>query len=143
VGIAPLHRFARFARFNLVGGAGLAVQLLTLAALTHAAGWHYLPATAVAVGTTLLHNFAWHARWTWRDRRIRGRRAIRAFVLFVSGNGVVSMLGNLALMPVLVDVAGLTAVPANVVAVAICGLLNYWLSDRVSFGRARVATEES
>lgn len=135
--------YLRFARFNLVGAAGLAVQLLTLAALTHGAGWHYLPATAVAVATTLAHNFVWHQRWTWRDRHVRGRRALRALAMFVSGNGIVSMVGNLALMPGLVDVAGLPPVVANVVAVAICGVVNYRLGDRVCFSPARVVTEES
>jgi putative flippase GtrA len=63
--------------------------------------------------------------------------------MFVSGNGVVSMVGNLALMPGLVDVAGLPPVVANVVAVAICGVVNYRLGDRVCFSPARVVTEES
>ena len=61
-------RARRWLRFNAVGLAGVIVQLGVLAALTRFAGWHYLPATLVAVELTLLHNLAWHERWTWRDR---------------------------------------------------------------------------
>ena len=125
--------FLRFARFNLVGGAGLAVQLATLATLTHAAGWHYLPATAAAVVLTLGHNFVWHLRWTWRDRAPQGARALAAFAIFVGSNGVVSVLGNLMLMPVLVDVAGLPVLLSNLMAVGACGLANFLLGDRLCF----------
>ena len=137
----PAGGVVRFFRFNAVGAAGLALQLLTLAILAHVVGWHYLPATAAAVATALAHNFAWHVRWTWRDRDVRGRRLVAALGLFVSGNGAVSMLGNLAVMPLLVDVAALPVVAANVVAVAMCGLVNYWLSDQLAFG-IRVESRE-
>jgi putative flippase GtrA len=123
----------RFSRFNLVGAAGLGVQLMTLAALTQVAGWHYLPAAAAAIGVTLGHNFLWHVRWTWQDRNVRGPRVGVAFTMFVSVNGAVSVLGSLLLMPVLVEIAGLPVLPANVVAVGACGLANYWLGDRVCF----------
>ena len=110
----------------------LAAALLATTAVV--LGSTALPATAAAVATALAHNFAWHVRWTWRDRDVRGRRLVAALGMFVSGNGAVSMLGNLAVMPLLVEVAALPVVAANVVAVAMCGLLNYWLSDQLAFG---------
>ena len=128
-----LHRLVRF---NLVGAAGLGLQLATLATLTHVAGWHYLPATAVAVLLALGHNFLWHLRWTWRDRAVSGTRALAAFAMFVSGNGAVSVLGNLALMPVFVEVAGLPALVSNLIAIGACGLVNFWLGDQLCFPRA-------
>ncbi len=39
------------------------------AALTLLLGPHYLVATALAVEMAVLHNFFWHRRWTWADRR--------------------------------------------------------------------------
>ena len=72
-----------FARFNVVGGLGIAVQLATLAVLVEGLGVEYLPATFAAVGAAITHNFVWHQRWTWRDRapgvrpRALGLRALR------------------------------------------------------------------
>src|SRR5437870_891334 len=60
------HRFAKFAA---VGAGGIIVQVITLAILLRAAPAHYLLATALAVEAAILHNFAWHMRWTWADRR--------------------------------------------------------------------------
>jgi putative flippase GtrA len=62
-----MQLFTRWAAFNAVGLAGVAVQLACLALLVHA-GSHYLAATALAVEAAVLHNFLWHQRWTWRDR---------------------------------------------------------------------------
>src|SRR5260370_17047076 len=56
-------------KFNIVGVVGFALQSCVLFVLTHTT-LHvtYLVATALAVELTVLHNFVWHQRWTWRDR---------------------------------------------------------------------------
>ena len=58
----------RVPAFLAVGALGFLIQIGSLALLTMAAGWPYEPATAMAVQLTVLHNFFWHERWTWRDR---------------------------------------------------------------------------
>jgi putative flippase GtrA len=123
----------RFVRFNAVGVLGFVVQLAVLALLVRA-GVHYLAATAIAVEAALLHNFAWHERWTWRDRAAtggRGRRLLRFHLL----NGSVSLGGNLLLMPILVRLAGLSIVPANAVAVLACAVVNFAGADAAVFVR--------
>jgi len=60
--------FLRFVRFNVVGVMGVAVQLAALMLLVSGLGVHYLPGTAIAIELSVLHNFLWHERWTWRDR---------------------------------------------------------------------------
>jgi len=60
--------FLRFVRFNVVGAMGIAVQLAALTLLVSGLGVHYLPATALAIELSVLHNFFWHERWTWGDR---------------------------------------------------------------------------
>ena len=55
-----------------MGLIGFALQLGVLALLLRL-GLHYLAATALAVELAVLHNFAWHERWTWRDRPPAGR----------------------------------------------------------------------
>jgi putative flippase GtrA len=123
----------RFLRFNAVSAAGFGVQLSTVAALTT---WLETPveaATAIAVAAAIVHNFAWHRRWTWGDRGGAREHVVRTFLRFAGANGVVSVAGNVAVVAVLVSLTGLHVVAANVIGVAISGLLNYKLSNRVVF----------
>lgn len=122
----------RFLRFNGVGAVGFALQLGVLAALLYL-GVHYLVATAFAVEAAILHNFAWHERWTWRDRRATGRSRLTRLLRFHALNGSVSLVGNVALMRVLVGTFGIPAIPANLLAVLACSLVNYLASDRLVF----------
>ena len=119
----------RWCRFSLVGVIGIGMQLSVLAALT-AAGVHYLLATALAVEAAVLHNFAWHQNFTWSDR---SGGALGRLARFHLANGAISMVGNMALMRLLVGYWGLPTLPANVGSVAVCSLLNFLAADRLVF----------
>jgi putative flippase GtrA len=127
----------RWGKFNLVGALGMAVQLGALALLNRVSGWHYLWATAAALELTLVHNFIWHLHYTWRDRRAGG--VLGQCVRFHLANGAVSMIGNLALMRLLVEGARMPVVPANAIAILACSLVNFALGDWWVFGGARKA----
>jgi putative flippase GtrA len=105
-----------------------------VAVLNRVMAGRYLLATAVAIEITLLHNFVWHVRYTWRDRGDSARFA--PLVRFHLSNGLVSMLGNLALMPVLVELAGMPVLAANGVAVLGCSVVNFLLGDGWVFAEA-------
>ena len=128
-----------FARFNVVGALGIVVQLSTLAVLTELARLDTLPATFIAVSAAIVHNFIWHHRWTWRERARSVGRVDQAFLRFLTANGVVSIVGNMTTMALLTEVAGLPPVPANVVAIAVTGLVNFFVADRLVFWPAAVA----
>ena len=123
----------RFVRFNLVGALGIAVRLGIIWSLADIAGVPYLAATAVGVCLAVANNFAWHVAWTWGDRELNGAQTVQAFLLFAAANGAVSLIGNLVLMIPLVEGAGLPVVPANLIAIGISGLVNFWLGDRIVF----------
>jgi putative flippase GtrA len=122
----------RIAAFGSVSAIGVGVQLAAIALLS-ALGWHHAAATAVGVGAAVLHNFAWHRAWTWNDRSPRGDRVLPALARFAAGNGLVSLIGNLALMHAFVGLAGLPVVLANLLAIALCGLVNFGIADRLVF----------
>lgn len=125
---------ARWMKFNLVGALGIVVQLSALTLLGQLCGMTYLPATALAVETAVLHNFIWHERFTWADRGSRRRRdAVVRFLSFNLSNGVISLGGNLLLMLLLVGRAHLPELPANLISVAGCSVLNFFVSDRWVF----------
>jgi putative flippase GtrA len=136
----------RWLKFNLVGAIGIAVQLATLFLLKSGLHFHYLAATAIAVETAVLHNFVWHEQFTWADRtranKIRsgvteGRErflSLRRLLRFHLANGAVSIVGNLLLMKLLVDTGRMNYLLANGIAIVLCSVANFVLSDAWVFG---------
>jgi putative flippase GtrA len=122
-------------RFSGVGLAGIAVQLVLLAALVDWLNVGLQTATFAAVSAAIVHNFYWHVKWTWADR---GRTAsiVALFARFGAANGLVSLAGNLVLVTVLVERAGMATVPASAAAIAACAVVNYAVADLVVFAAA-------
>jgi len=123
----------RWLKFNAVGGMGIVVQLAALALLKSGLHLHYLLATAAAVELSLLHNFVWHERWTWRDRGTSGR--VGRLARFHLANGFVSICVNLALMRILVGQLHWPYLGANLAAIAAGSLVNFFLGDLLVFRR--------
>lgn len=122
----------RWMKFSVVGLIGVAVQLSVLLFLTRT-GLHYLLATAMAVETALLHNYAWHRRWTWAERGLKPAAEADRLLRFHAANGLVSIASNLLWMRLLTGVWGMPAVPANLLAIGATSLLNFALSERWVF----------
>jgi len=161
-----MNTFLRWSKFNLVGAVGMAVQLGALAILNRMWPGHCVIATAAALELTLVHNFVWHLNFTWRDRfptlsaqPPHGRRPVHGgpgdalrmghpngcgivagqLIKFHLANGLISMIGNLALMPVLVEGADIPVVAANAIAILCCSIVNFCLgNDWVFAARAEV-----
>jgi len=127
-----VNLFVRYWKFNLIGAMGAAVQLTTLAILNRVVPGHYLYATAIAIEITLLHNFAWHLRYTWRDRR-DNFALLTQLVRFNLSNGFVSIVGNLALMHLLVHQMHLPVVASNGMAILCCSMINFCLGNSWAF----------
>jgi len=122
----------RWGKFNLVGAMGVVVQLGALAVFRRIAAGHYLLATAAAIELALLHNFVWHVRYTWRDRRDGSPLPVQLLRFHLS-NGLVSLLGNLALMRLLVGQAHLPVLLANGIAILCCSWINFVLGNSWAF----------
>ena len=126
--------FLRWVKFNAVGGIGIGVQLAALAIFRSWMKLDYLLATGLAVEIAVIHNFLWHARFTWVDRPASRRaHSLLRLAKFNASNGAVSIAGNLVLMRLLVGEVKLNYVASNVVAIVICSLVNFVLSDRFVF----------
>jgi len=123
----------RWMRFNLVGAMGAALQFGLVTLFVRVAGMHYLLATALSVEAAILHNFVWHRRWTWDDRRGGSGPAIAALARFNLTNGLVSISGNLLSAYLLTGFWKVDPLVASLVSVAVASLANFVLSDRVVF----------
>ena len=123
-------------KFNAVGVAGVAVQLLALALLKGGLGVNTLLSTFLAVETAVLHNFFWHERWTWVERtRVQAapRHVISRLVRFNLANGFISIAGNLLLMWLFVDRLHFHYLLSSLIAITTCSLVNFVVSDRLVF----------
>jgi len=136
-----VNTFIRWGKFNLVGAMGMAVQLGALALLNRWSAGHYLYASAAALEITLLHNFVWHVHYTWRDRR-DGSAPLAQLTRFHLSNGLVSMVGNLALMRILVDAAHMPLLAANGVGILCCSIINFFLGDNWAFRDSAAAATQ-
>ena len=123
----------RWLKFNAVGGLGIVVQLAALTVATRIFQLNYLVATALAVEAAVIHNYLWHERYTWADRP--GNNSLTRFLRFNLTTGTLSILGNIAVMRILVGVCKMNYLAANVVTIATCSIANYLLSDRIVFQR--------
>ncbi len=124
----------RFGRFGLVGFMGALLQLGLVFLLTKYFGLLSTVATLVAVEITILHNFVWHERFTWRRRSAKysAKTAVRLW-RFHAGNGLVSLAGNAVLMYCLVERLKAPLLPAALGAIVICSLANFVIADRWVF----------
>lgn len=143
--------FLRWCKFNLVGAVGILVQFALLFFLKSELHVHYLAATALAVEAAVLHNFVWHERFTWADRTTPDRtkpdgitpdnipparhKLLARFLRFNFTTGLVSIVGNLGLMRVLVGLGHMDYLVANGIAIAVCSLANFLVSDGWVFAK--------
>lgn len=123
-------RGVRPGAFALVAVLGFIVQAVMIVVLTQE-GVPVPAATAAGVGAAILHNFAWHERWTWADRRRAGNAAGRLARVALS-TGLVSLIGTVVLTTWLASL-GTPVVIGNLLAVWATGLLNYTLLDRLIY----------
>ena len=131
--------FLRWWKFNFVGAIGVGVQFAALFLLKSVFGFNYLFATAVAVEAAVVHNFVWHEQFTWADRlksdgtRLSFRGSLSRLLRFNTSNGAVSIIGNLALMKVMVGYGQMNYLIANAIAIALCSTANFLVSNEWVF----------
>ena len=136
-------QFRRWIKFNAIGAMGVMVHTTSLFACAHLIRMNYLAATAVAVEAAVIHNFVWHVKWTWADRKFQESRLLERrtevrdvasmFLGFNASTGVVSLFGNLAMMWCLVGEWRMNLAAATLVSIFVCSLLNFLIADRLIF----------
>jgi len=129
-----LNNMKRWLRFNAIGMMGTGVQLVVILFLKTLFQLNYLIATMIAVQCSLIHNFFWHQRWTWKNSVNTSRReSFQRFLKFNSTSGTISMMGNLGFTSVLVQAVHLPYLVCNVLAIGGCNVLNFVLANNFAF----------
>lgn len=124
---------ARVPAFVTVGAGGFALQMAVLWLLGGLLHWPYPLATLLAVEAAVLHNFVWHERWTWSDRRPLPATRARRLVRYHAGTGLASLIGNVVLTALAVEWLEWPMLAANAAAVAGTSAANFILADRWVF----------
>lgn len=126
----------RWLKFNAVGALGILIQLAVLFVLKRGLHLNYLIATAFAVEIAVVHNFLWHERYTWADRIYPSwRKSLPRLLRFNLTNGGISIACNLLVMKLLVGFGHINYMAANALAIALCSLANFLISEEFVFAR--------
>ena len=126
----------RWLKFNFVGVIGIGVQMAAFALFYGVLHLDKILATALAVETAVLHNFIWHEKFTWRHLPSgTGWDVAGRLLRFHAGNGLISILGNVAVVQLLSGVFRVNPYVANAIAIAACALANFAVSEWFVFKR--------
>lgn len=125
----------RFLKFGVVGFSGVFVDLGVFWILSNGFGLAAVTATILSAEVAVLNNFIWNDRWTFGDRSIQqpGRRSmVRRFLKF----NVLCLVGIVlqgTLVGLMSNVAGVPAIGAKLLAIALVMLWNFWINLKLSW----------
>ncbi len=127
----------RFAMFSAIGALGAAVHMAVLTLTYVALGWSFLGGTIAATFVAMTFNFFLNNALTYRDRRLKGARALLdgwvAFCLICA----VGAVANVGVAAFLHDVRQGAWAASALLGVAVGAVWNYALSSRFTWGRYR------
>ncbi|WP_019499506.1 glycosyltransferase [Pseudanabaena sp. PCC 6802] len=127
----------RFVRFGLVGLSGVFVDM-AIFYLLHDPAALGLPLTrskVVAAEVAIVNNFLWNDLWTFRDISSQQRGWSKRIKRFIKFN-LVCLLGlflNVLIVNVLVNYFNLHYLIANLIAIAIVTVWNFWINLKLSW----------
>lgn len=124
----------RFVMFSAIGAAGAIVHLAALGLLLEL-GSGFVAATIVATMVAMTFNFFLNNHLTYRDRRLRGTKALLDGWVSFCAVCSVGAVANVGLAAFLYDVrGGAWALPA-LAGIAVGAVWNFALSSRFTWGR--------
>lgn len=130
----PLHRFLRF---GLVGLSGVFVDMVVFYLLSDPTtlAWGLTRSKIIAAEVAIINNFLWNDYWTFADiaNRQKGwQKRIKRFIKF----NVICLAGlilNVLLLNFLFNVFGINRYLANLIAIAIVTVWNFWMNLKLSW----------
>lgn len=131
--------FLSYCRFCLVGATGVAVDMCILFLLADATmlDWNLSLAKVCAAETAILNNFLWNERWTFRTR-IEPTPTFRTLLLRLGRFNLICLSGiaiSVGLLNFQVRVLNANPYVANLIAIVIVSLWNFYLSSKFGWQR--------
>jgi dolichol-phosphate mannosyltransferase len=127
----------RFMQFGLVGLSGVFVDMAIFYLLhdPKTLGWALTRSKVIAAEIAIVNNFLWNDRWTFGDissQQSGWPKRIKRFIKF----NLVCLIGlglNVAILNILVNYFGVNAYIANLMAIAIVTIWNFWINLKLSW----------
>ena len=135
--IREKFQLERFLRFGLVGFSGVFVDMAVLYLLSDSStlGLGLSRSKVIASELAIINNFLWNDRWTFSDfaakqsgKQQRLKRFIKFNLICLVGIGL-----NLIILNTLVNVFGMNRYLANLIAIAIVTVWNFWFNLKLSW----------
>jgi len=133
-------RMGRMSRFAAVGALGTLVNALVMWLLLHTTDVHYVAASVIATEVAILHNLVLQERYVFRD--LRGGR--HGWVARSVQSVVYNNLDNLARLPLLVllvEVAGVHSLVAQVLTLVVSFVARFLFVSQVVYRPQRTPKE--
>ncbi len=130
----------RYIRFGLVGGSGVLVDMGVLFLLSdqRTLNWGLSLSKTLAAETAIVNNFIWNDIWTFQDLAAgntgwsaRARRFARFNLVCLAGIGI-----NVLLLTVQVHLLRMNVYLANLAAIFLVSVWNFWMNLRFGWGEA-------
>ena len=120
-GIRRSHNWFQLIRFGAVGTSGYVVNLAVFALSVHAVGIDYRVSAVIAWIVSVLNNFWWNRRWTFRAREAHPvHQGVRFFAVSLLAFGFTELV-----LIGLVSGAGMTKILAQAIAIVAGTPLNF------------------
>ncbi len=112
-GVRRTHNWLQLIRFAAVGASGYVVNLVVFAACVHLAGIDYRLSAVIAYVVSVINNFWLNRHWTFAAKHEHPMlQALRFFAI-----SLIAFAFTYAVLVTLVEVAGLTKVVAQAIAI--------------------------
>jgi len=128
--LRSVRNWQQLGKFCVVGAVGYLINLAVFDVLLHE-GLHYLAAATCSFLVAVTSNYTWNRLWTFRDQR--GHVALQGVRFLVVS--IVALGANLAVLDLLVSVAGMDKLPAQAIAIVVVTPLNFIGNKLWSFRR--------
>jgi dolichol-phosphate mannosyltransferase len=126
---------ARFLRFGFVGLSGVVIDMGLLYLFHSVWGFALTRSAIFAAEFAILNNFFWNDRWTFGDLAKQQRSLGKALKRLLKFN-LVCLMGlvlKILLLNLLFNQLGINAYLANLVAIAIVTLWNFWINLKLNW----------
>ena len=127
----------RFIRFGCVGLSGVFVDMAVFYLLSDPTtlAWGLTRSKIIAAEAAIINNFLWNDRWTFGDIASRQKGWSRRFKRLVKFNLIclAGLILNVLLLNLLFNLFGINRYVANLIAIAIVTLWNFWMNLKLSW----------
>lgn len=130
-----LEKNERPLKFGAVGASGIVVNTGLLYFFTEIIGLYYVLSSIIAVESSIVSNFCFNELWTFIERGKEGLKHLFKRFLKFNAVSLVGMGGNIAILYLLTEFAGIYYLVSNLMAIATVFSWNYLMNTKWTWSK--------